>query len=179
MEFKGSKTEANLLTAFSGESQARNKYTFYAGIAKKEGYEQIADIFRKTADNEKEHAEIWFKYLKENNLPSTVKALLDAAQSEHYEWAEMYREFAEVAVQEGFNEIANVMRLVGDIEKDHEERFRRLMQNLEEGRVFTKDGSVIWMCRNCGHIHVAKEAPKACPVCKKPQSYFEIKPENY
>ena len=176
MDLKGSKTEANLLTAYSGESQARNKYTFFASYAKKEGYEQIADIFRKTADNEKEHAEVWFEYLRDNKKPTTVDSLLEAAEAEHYEWADMYKEFAKIAEEEGFKEIADKMQRVAKIEKDHEERFRKLMQNLKEGKVFTRDGEVIWVCRNCGYIHVAKQAPSVCPVCKKPQAYFEIKP---
>lgn len=179
MELKGSKTEANLITAYSGESQARNKYTFFASYAQKEGYEQIADIFRKTSDNEKEHAEIWFEYLRDNKKPTTVDSLLESAEAEHYEWAEMYKEFAQIAEEEGFKEIADKMQRVAKIEKDHEQRFRKLMQNLKEGKVFTRDGEVIWVCRNCGYIHVAKQAPNVCPVCKKPQAYFEIKPENY
>lgn len=179
MELKGSKTEANLLAAFSGESQARNKYTYYAATARKEGYEQIGDIFEQTAANEKEHAEIWFKYLHDGSLPETMQSLLDAAEGEHYEWTTMYKEFAEIAEQEGFTEIAAIMRLVGNIEKEHEERFRKLSVNLKENKVFTRDGEQVWLCRNCGHIHVGKSAPQVCPVCKHQQSYFEIKAENY
>lgn len=179
MELKGSKTEANLLAAFSGESQARNKYTFYSSAAKKEGYEQIAAIFDETANNEKEHAELWFKHLKENKTTSTLENLLDAAAGEHYEWTEMYKEFAQIAKEEGFTEIAATMELVGKIEKEHEERFRKLAVNLQEGKVFTRDGQVVWKCRNCGHLHVGKEAPKICPACKHPQSYFQIKETNY
>lgn len=179
MELKGSKTEANLLAAFSGESQARNKYTYYAATARKEGYEQIGDIFDLTAANEKEHAEIWFKYLHDGSLPDTTQSLLDAAEGEHYEWTTMYKEFAEIADQEGFTEIAAIMRLVVNIEKEHEERFKKLSVNLKENKVFTRDGEQVWLCRNCGHIHVGKSAPQVCPVCKHQQSYFEIKAENY
>lgn len=179
MELKGSKTEANLLAAFSGESQARNKYTYYAATARKEGYEQIGDIFDQTAANEKEHAEIWFKYLHDGSLPDTTQSLLDAAEGEHYEWTTMYKEFAEIADQEGFTEIAAIMRLVANIEKEHEERFKKLSVNLKENKVFTRDGEQVWLCRNCGHIHVGKSAPQVCPVCKHQQSYFEIKAENY
>ncbi len=179
MEFKGSKTEANLLAAFSGESQARNKYTFYGAVAKKEGYEQIGALFEETANNEKEHAEIWFKYLHGGQLPNTVDGLLDAAEGENYEWTTMYKEFADIADEEGFKEIAAIMRMVANIEKEHEERFRKLRVNLQENKVFTRDGEQVWLCRNCGHIHVGKSAPQVCPVCKHNQSYFEIKAENY
>lgn len=179
MEFKGSRTEANLMAAFAGESQARNKYTFYADKAKKDGYEQIADIFMKTADNEKEHAEIWFKHLHETSIPGTAENLLDAAAGENYEWTEMYKEFEQVASQEGFTEIAALFRMVGSIEKEHENRFRTLSKNLEQGIVFAKSGETVWLCRNCGYIHVAKAAPKVCPVCAHPQSFFEVKAENY
>lgn len=179
MELKGSKTEANLLAAFSGESQARNKYTYYASTAKKEGYEQIGAIFEQTAGNEKEHAEIWFKYLHGGSMPDTMQSLLDAAEGEHYEWTVMYKEFAEIADQEGFTEIAAIMRMVASIEKEHEERFRKLSVNLKENKVFTRDGEQVWLCRNCGYIHVGNSAPQVCPVCKHKQSYFEIKAENY
>lgn len=179
MELKGSKTEANLLAAFSGESQARNKYTFYSEKAKKDGYQQIAAIFEETAHNEKEHAQIWFKYLKENKETTTLENLLDAAAGEHYEWTTMYKEFAEIAKQEGFTEIAAVMSLVADIEKEHEERYKQLAVNLQEQKVFTKDGDVVWQCRNCGHLHTGKTAPQICPVCKHEQSYFQLREKNY
>ena len=179
MEFKGSKTEANLMAAFSGESQARNKYTFYASTARKEGYEQIGDIFEQTASNEKEHAELWFKYLKEGSMPAVLESLVDAAGGEHYEWTEMYKEFAETAEAEGFKEIAAVMKMVAAIEKEHEERFLKLAQNLKDNKVFERDQETIWICRNCGHVYKGKKAPWICPTCKHPQSYFEIKAENY
>ena len=179
MELKGSKTEANLLAAFSGESQARNKYTFYGAAAKKEGYEQIGALFEETANNEKEHAEIWFKYLHGGQIPNTLDGLLDAAEGERYEWTTMYKECADIAEEEGFKEIAAIMRLVANIEKEHEERFRKLRVNLQENKVFTRDGEQVWLCRNCGHIHVGKSAPQVCPVCKHKQAYFEIKAENY
>ena len=154
MNFKGSRTEANLLAAFSGESQARNKYTYYASAARKEGYQQIADIFEKTADNEKEHAKLWFKYLHNGAIPSTEANLKDAAAGENYEWTEMYKEFADVADEEGFSEIAKVMRLVADIEKEHEVRYNTLLKNIQDKKVFEKDQSVVWICRNCGHVYV-------------------------
>ena len=179
MNLKGSKTESNLLTAFAGESQARNKYTYYAETAKKEGYEQISCLFSDTAHKERAHAEIWFKYLHDGKMPNTIESLLDAAEGEHFEWTEMYKEFAEIADQEGFTEIAAVMRMVGSVEKEHEERFRKLRVNLQENKVFTKDGEVIWLCKNCGYIHVGTQAPQVCPVCKYPQAYFEIKADNY
>lgn len=179
MELKGSRTEANLLTAFSGESQARNKYTFYAQNARKEGYEQIADIFEETANNERAHAKIWFEYLRGGSLPSTINALEDAADGENYEWSEMYKEFADIAREEGFAEIAAVMSMVAEIERSHEERFRALQVNLREGKVFTKDGEQLWICRNCGHLHKGKTAPQICPVCKHKQSYFELQAKNY
>lgn len=179
MEFKGSKTEANLMTAFAGESQARNKYTFFGAAARKAGFEQIGDIFEMTANNEKEHAELWFKYLKEGAMPNTVDSLLEAAEGENYEWTEMYKEFAEVAQQEGFTEIAATMRLIATVEKEHEERFRKLVVNLKENKVFTRDGEEVWVCRNCGYVHVGKSAPNVCPACKHPQAYFELKAENY
>ena len=179
MEFKGSRTEANLMTAFAGESQARNKYTYYASKAKKEGFEQIAAIFEETANNEKEHAKIWFKYLHDGVIPDTATNLEDAAQGENYEWTEMYKEFAEVAEEEGFKEIAAVMRLIAQVEKSHEERYRKLLANVEGGLVFSRDGDMIWQCSNCGHIHVGKQAPEVCPVCAHPKDYFQLKAENY
>ena len=179
MELKGSRTEQNLLTAFAGESQARNKYTYYASVAKKEGYEQIAEIFLETAGNEKEHAELWFKALHGNKIPDTATNLLDAAEGENYEWTEMYEEFAKVADEEGFTEIAAKFRGIGAIEKEHEARFRRLLENVENGEVFKRGSITIWKCRNCGHIVVGTEAPKVCPVCNHAQSYFEVKAENY
>ena len=179
MELKGSKTEKNLMTAFAGESQARNKYTYYASKAKKEGYEQIASIFLETADNEKEHAKLWFKLLHNNDIPTTLENLKDAAYGENYEWTDMYDEFAKVAKEEGFSRIAYLFEAVGKIEKEHEERYKKLIENMEEGLVFSKDGDRIWKCRNCGHICIGKEAPSVCPVCNHPQAFFEIKAENY
>lgn len=179
MEFKGSRTEANLMTAFSGESQARNKYSYYASKAKKEGYEQIAAIFAETADNEKEHAKLWFKELHGGEVPGTMENLLDAAQGEHYEWTEMYKEFAEVACEEGFTRISALFNLVAKIENSHEERYRQLLANLEEGIVFERTEEVVWFCRNCGHLHVGKAAPSVCPTCNHPQAYFEIRKMNY
>lgn len=179
MELKGSKTEANLLAAFSGESQARNKYTYYASTAKKEGYEQIAAIFEETANNEKEHAKLWLKYLHGGSLPNTERSLEEAAAGERYEHTVMYKEFADTAEEEGFTEIAAVMRMVGAIEKTHEERYRKLLQNLKTNQVFQKGETVIWVCRNCGHIHVGNSAPAVCPTCKHPQAFFEIHAENY
>lgn len=176
-ELKGTKTEANLWTAFAGESQARNKYTYFASVAKKEGYEQIAAIFQKTADNEKEHAKMWFKALGE--LGDTAKNLLAAAEGENYEWTDMYATFAKEAREEGFDDIARMFDFVGQIEKHHEERYRKLLANIEEGKVFKRDDVYVWKCRNCGHIHVGKEAPQICPTCKHPQAYFEILSENY
>lgn len=177
MKLKGSRTEKNLLEAFVGESMARNKYTFYASKAKKEGYEQIASLFLETADNEKEHAKLWFKALHDG-MPSTLENLLDAANGENFEWTDMYARMAKEAREEGFEELAILFEGVGKIEKEHEERYRQLIKNLEEGKVFEKNGIVIWKCRNCGHIHVGKEAPQICPVCKHPQAYFEIKATN-
>ncbi|WP_124099852.1 rubrerythrin [Ruminococcus sp. Marseille-P6503] len=177
-ELKGSRTEQNLMTAFAGESQARNKYTYYASKAKKDGYQQIAALFEETANNEKEHAKIWFKLLHDG-IPSTPENLLDAAEGENYEWTDMYAEFAKVAKEEGFDHIAYLFEKVGDIEKTHEERFRRLLKNVEGDLVFSKDGDQIWECRNCGHIVVGKKAPEICPVCSHPQSYFQVKAENY
>lgn len=179
MNLKGSKTAANLLTAFAGESQARNKYTYYASVARKEGYQQIADIFEITANNEKEHAKLWFKYLHDGKIPSTEENLKDAAAGENYEWTEMYKEFAETAKEEGFDEISKIMELIAKIEKEHEDRFRTLIQNLAENKVFERDKQVIWVCRNCGHIHIGSKAPEVCPACSHPQAYFEIKAENY
>lgn len=179
MELKGSRTEANLMAAFAGESQARNKYTFYASKAKKEGYEQIAAIFTETAANEKEHAELWFKYLHDGGVGTTEVNLDDAAAGENYEWTEMYKEFAEVAQEEGFTEIAAVMKMVAGIEKTHEERYRKLLKNLKEDIVFKAGEETVWVCRNCGYIHVGKNAPALCPCCKHPQSYFERRCENY
>lgn len=179
MELKGSKTEANLMAAFAGESQARNKYTYYASKAKKDGFEQIAEIFLETADNEKEHAKMWFKELHGCEIPSTSENLLDAANGENFEWTDMYKEFAETAREEGFDRIANLFEGVAEIEKHHEERYRALLSNVDNELVFSKDGDKIWQCRNCGHICIGKNAPEVCPVCSHPQSYFEIKKENY
>lgn len=178
-KLKGSKTEANLLAAFAGESKARNKYTYYASKAKKEGYEQIADIFLETAANEKEHAELWFKALHGGCVPTTTENLKDAAAGENYEWTEMYAEFAKVADEEGFHEIAEAFRGVGAIEKEHEARYKALLQNIEKGVVFKKDKVVMWKCRNCGHIHVAEVAPDLCPVCKHAKAYFELRCTNW
>ena len=179
MELKGSKTEANLMAAFAGESQARNKYTYYASKAKKEGYEQIAALFQETADNEKEHAKMWFKLLQGGQIKSTVENLKDAAAGENYEWTDMYAGFAKIAKEEGFDRIAYLFEEVGKIEKEHEARYLKLLDNVENELVFSKDGDKIWKCRNCGHICIGKEAPKVCPVCEHPQSFFEIKAENY
>ena len=179
MELKGSRTEANLMAAFAGESQARNKYTYYASKAKKDGFEQIAEIFLETADNEKEHAKMWFKELHGGEIPSTSENLLDAANGENFEWTDMYKEFAETAREEGFDRIANLFEGVAEIEKHHEERYRALLSNVDNELVFSKDGEKIWQCRNCGHICIGKNAPEVCPVCSHPQSYFEIKKENY
>ncbi len=178
MELKGSRTEANLMAAFAGESQATNKYTYYASKAKKDGYNQIAAIFAETAANEKEHAKLWFKLLH-GGMPSTLENLADAANGENYEWTDMYAEFAKVAREEGFDHIANLFDGVAAIEKEHEERYRKLIANIEGGLVFSRDGDVIWQCANCGHICVGKKAPDVCPVCAHPQSYFQIKAENY
>jgi len=179
MELKGSRTEANLLAAFAGESQARNKYTYYASKAKKDGFEQIAALFLETAENEKEHAKIWFKLLHDGGIPGTIENLKDAAAGENYEWTEMYAEFAKVAKEEGFDHIAYLFEAVGAIEKEHEERYNALLKNVEGGIVFSRDGDTLWKCRNCGHIHIGKNAPKLCPVCAHPEAYFEIKAENY
>ncbi|MBR1408677.1 MAG: rubrerythrin family protein [Clostridia bacterium] len=177
MELKGSKTEQNLMTAFAGESQARNKYTYFASVAKKEGYEQIAALFLKTADNEKEHAKLWFKALGE--LGDTAKNLAAAAEGENYEWTDMYDRFAKEADEEGFTELAERFRGVAAIERAHEQRFRALLQNLELQQVFEKGEMKIWECRNCGHLVMGKEAPEVCPVCNHPRSYFEVRAENY
>lgn len=179
MEFKGSRTQANLMAAFAGESQARNKYTYYASKAKKDGYEQIAAIFTETADNEKEHAKIWFKELHDGAVPSTIDNLRDAAAGENYEWTEMYKEFAEIAREEGFDRIASLFEMVGKIEKEHEARYNKLLSNLENGAVFTRGDECMWICSNCGHIHFGKNAPTVCPVCAHPQAYFELRAENF
>ena len=178
-ELKGSKTEQNLMTAFAGESQARNKYTYYASKAKKEGYVQISKIFEETAANEKEHAEIWFKLLHDGAVPDTMTNLADAAAGENYEWTDMYAGFAKTAREEGFTHIAALFDLVGKIEKEHEERYRKLLQNMKDGIVFSREGDTIWQCSNCGHIIIGKKAPEMCPVCSHPKAYFQIKAENY
>ncbi|MCI5744833.1 MAG: rubrerythrin family protein [Erysipelotrichaceae bacterium] len=178
MELKGSRTEMNLQTAFAGESQARNKYTYFASVAKKEGYEQIAAIFQETADNEKEHAKMWFKHLQ--GIGSTAENLRAAAEGENYEWTEMYAEFARVAKEEGFVAIARQFEMVAAIEKSHEERYQALLANVENDKVFTsKTGIVVWRCRNCGYLHTGENAPKVCPVCAHPQAYFEREVVNY
>ncbi len=179
MNLKGTKTEANLQAAFAGESQARNKYTYYASKAKKEGYEQIAAIFEETAANEKEHAKMWFKLLHDNSIPDTITNLTDAAAGENYEWTDMYEQFAKEAREEGFDRIAYLFEAVGAIEKMHEARYKKLLENVQGGLVFSSEGDAIWECRNCGHIYIGKEAPKVCPVCAHPQSYFQKKAENY
>ena len=179
MELKGSKTEKNLQAAFAGESMARNKYTYYASKAKKDGFVQIADIFEETAANEKEHAKIWFKLLHDGEVPATAVNLADAADGEKYEWTDMYATFAKEAREEGFTRIANLFEMVGKIEKEHEERYRRLLDNVNGELVFSRDGDVVWVCSNCGHIHIGKKAPLKCPVCDHPQSYFHIRAENY
>ncbi len=176
-KYEGTKTEQNLKTAFAGESQARNKYTYFASVAKKEGYEQIADLFLKTADNEKEHAKMWFKELGE--LGDTAHNLEDAANGENYEWTDMYEGFAKTAEEEGFKELAFKFRAVAEIEKHHEERYRALLRNVETKQVFEKSEVKVWECRNCGHIVVGTKAPDVCPVCNHPQSYFEVRKENY
>lgn len=178
-ELKGTKTEANLLAAFAGESQARNKYTYFASKAKKDGYVQIAAIFEETANNEKEHAKLWYKLLNGGAVGSTIDNLKDAAAGENYEWTEMYAAFAKEAREEGFDEIARLFAGVAAIEKEHEERYKKLLANVEGGLVFSKDGDVIWQCSNCGHICVGRKAPEVCPVCAHPQSYFQVKAENY
>ena len=179
MELKESRTYENLKTAFAGESQARNKYTYFASKAKKEGYEQIAAIFLETAENEKEHAKIWYKLLNDGDIPDTKANLLNAADGEAYEWTDMYDEFAKVAEEEGFTKIAFLFKSVGEIEKHHEERYRKLLKNIEDEVVFSSDGDTIWICRNCGHVVVGPKAPEVCPVCNHPKSYFEKKANNY
>ena len=176
-KYSGTQTEKNLEAAFAGESQARNKYTYFASVAKKQGFEQIANLFLKTADNEKEHAKMWFKEL--NGIGDTAENLLAAAEGENYEWTDMYEDFAKTAEEEGFTELAHKFRLVAAIEKHHEERYRALLRNVETAEVFKRSESKVWECRNCGHIVVGKEAPEVCPVCNHPQSYFEIHAENY
>ena len=178
-ELKGTKTEKNLLDAFAGESMARNKYTYFASNAKKEGYEQIAALFTETADNEKEHAKLWFKYLEGGSVQDTMKNLRAAAEGENYEWTDMYDRMAQEAEEEGFTEIAARMRGVAEVERHHEERYLKLLKNIEEGIVFSREGDTIWKCRNCGHVVVGKKAPEICPVCAHPQSYFEICAENF
>ena len=177
-ELKGTKTEQNLMEAFAGECQARTKYTYYASQAKKDGYVQIASLFEETANNEKEHAKIWFKLLHDG-MPSTPENLVDAANGENYEWTDMYDRMAKEAEEEGFTKIAALFKMVGAIEKEHEERYRKLLANIEGGLVFSRDGDMIWQCSNCGHIVIGKKAPEICPVCSHPQSYFQIKAENY
>ena len=179
MELKGSRTEQNLMAAFAGESQARNKYTYFASKAKKEGYEQIAAIFEETANNEKEHAKMWFKLLEGGSIKSTTENLKAAAEGENYEWTDMYAEFAKVAKEEGFDHIAYLFEGVAKIEKEHEERYKKLLKNIDDELVFSSEGDAIWVCRNCGHVTVGKKAPKVCPICEHPQSYFERKANNY
>ena len=179
MNLKGTKTEKNLMEAFAGESMARNKYTYYASKAKKDGFVQIASIFEETAANEKEHAKIWFKYLHDGAVPGTKENLKDAAEGENFEWTDMYARMAKEAREEGFEEIAKKFEMVGQIEKEHEERYKKLLANIEGGLVFSRDGDAVWQCSNCGHIVVGKKAPEICPVCDHPQSYFQLKPENY
>ena len=179
MELKGSKTEKNLQTAFAGESQARNKYTYFASKAKKEGYVQIANIFEETANNEKEHAKIWFKLLNGGEVGSTAENLLAAAEGENYEWTDMYAQFAKEAKEEGFDRISYLFEAVGRIEKEHEERYRKLLERVNGDIVFSRDGDTIWQCSNCGHIVIGKKAPELCPVCAHPKAYFQVKAENY
>ena len=179
MELKGSRTEQNLQAAFAGESQQRKKYTYYASKARKEGYNQIADLFEETANNEKEHAKIWFKLLHDGEVPTTSVNLLDAAEGENYEWTDMYAEFARVAKEEGFTRIAFLFEKVGEIEKHHEERYRKLLANVEGDLVFSRDGDTVWQCANCGHIVIGKKAPAKCPVCDHPQAYFQELAQNY
>lgn len=179
MELKGSKTEQNLMAAFAGESQARNKYTYYASKAKKDGYEQIAAIFEETANNEKEHAKMWFKELHGGSVPDTMINLEDAANGENYEWTEMYAEFAKTAKEEGFDRIAYLFEEVAKIEREHEQRYLTLLKNVKEDKVFHKDGDKMWICRNCGHVYIGSDALEVCPVCNHSQSYMEVKAENY
>ena len=179
MDLKGSKTEKNLQEAFAGESQARNKYTYFASKAKKDGYVQIQKIFEETANNEKEHAKLWFKLLHGGEIGDTLDNLKDAAEGENYEWTDMYQKFAKEAKEEGFDKIAFLFSEVAKIEKTHEERYRKLYDNIVNGKVFEKDDEVVWVCENCGHVHVGKKAPEICPVCDHPQSFFDVKAENY
>ena len=179
MELKGSRTEQNLMTAFAGESQARNKYTYYASEAKKAGYTLIADIFEETAGNEKEHAKIWFKLLHDGKVPDTATNLLDAASGENYEWTEMYAEFAKTAKEEGFDHIAYLFEAVGKIEREHEERYRAVLEKLNAETIFISEEVQMWICTNCGHVHVGKKAPEMCPVCQHPKSYFQKKVNAY
>ena len=179
MELKGSKTEKNLMAAFAGESQAKTKYEYYASQAKKDGYEQIAAIFEETSRNEKEHAKLWFKYLHGGVVPKTIENLKDAANGENYEWTDMYAEFSKTAKEEGFDELATLFEEVGKIEKEHEERYLTLLKNIEDDRVFKKDGEKMWICRNCGHVYFGTEAVDVCPVCKHPKSYMEVRCQNY
>ena len=176
---KGTKTEANLMTAFAGESQAHTKYQYYASKAKKDGYVQIGRLFEETSKNEKEHAKIWFKLLHGKGIPSTIENLKDAADGENYEWTDMYATFAKEAREEGFDDIEFLFEEVGKIEKEHEARYRKLLANIEDGIVFSRDGDMMWQCSNCGHIVIGKQAPEVCPVCAHPQAYFELKAENY
>ena len=179
MELKGSKTEQNLMTAFAGESQARNKYTYYASEARKAGYTVIADIFEETAGNEKEHAKLWFKILHGDKIPDTATNLLDAAEGENYEWTDMYAGFAKTAKEEGFDRIAYLFEAVGKIEKEHEERYRAILEKLNTETIFVSEEVQVWICTNCGHIHVGKKAPEMCPVCQHPKSYFQKKANNF
>lgn len=179
MELKGSKTEKNLMEAFAGESQARNKYTFYSSKAKKEGYVQISNIFAETAGNEKEHAELWFKALHDGGVPDTLTNLVDAAAGEHYEWTDMYARMAKEAAEEGFEKLARQFEGVAKIEKTHEERYLALKKNLDEGQVFARETEQVWICTNCGHIHIGTHAPEECPVCAHPKAYFELRAINY
>lgn len=179
MELKGSQTEKNLMAAFAGESQARNKYTYYASKAKKDGYEQIAALFQETADNEKEHAKIWFKLLHGGAVGDTLDNLKDAAEGENYEWTEMYPDFAKTAAEEGFTEIAKLFTLVAEIEKAHELRYKKLYENIENGKVFEKEEKVVWECRNCGFRYEGTKSPKVCPVCNHPEAFFMVEPKNY
>lgn len=178
MDLKGTRTEANLMSAFAGESMATNKYTYFASKAKKDGYQQIAAIFEEIAGNEREHAKMWYKLLH-GGIGDTLENLGHAAEGENYEWTDMYDKFAKEAEEEGFDEIARLFRGVAAIEKEHEERYRKLISNIEEGLVFSKDGDMVWVCRNCGHVVIGKQAPEVCPVCAHPQAYFEVKADNY
>ena len=178
-ELKGTRTEANLKAAFAGESQARNKYTYYASQARKDGYVQVANLFEETANNEKEHAKIWFKLLHGGEVPGTEVNLLDAADGENYEWTDMYVRMAEEASEEGFNQIAELFSRVAKIEKTHEERYRKLLSNIKDGLVFSRDEDMMWICSNCGHVVIGKKAPELCPVCKHPKSFFELRAQNY